>query len=142
MKREPNWKDCIENETALKITPDKLKAISLIETSKDRIKYMAKELNENTCNFIFEDYYTSLLELIEAISLLDGYKISNHLCFGFYIKDVLNKVNLFYIFDDLRFKRNSLVYYGKRMEIETAKNAIEKSKRLISELNSLIKVRL
>jgi len=38
------------------------------------------------------------------------------------------------LFDDLRFKRNSLTYYGKRMDFETAKQAIEKCKRLIREL--------
>ena len=46
--------------------------------------------------------------------------------------------DLFRIFDDLRYKINSLTYYGKKMEFETAKEAILKSKRLFNELNVLM----
>jgi len=58
----------------------------------------------------------------------------NHLCLGFYLRDVLNREDLFQIFDDLRYKRNSLTYYGSRMDFETAKGAIVGCKRIIKEL--------
>ena len=55
------------------------------------------------------------------------------------IRDVLKEEHLFRIFDDCRYKRNSLVYYGKRMDFETAKDAIKKAQKMITEFKKIIK---
>lgn len=136
--KEASWNDCLFVNSSIKITPDMEKAKSLIETAKERIEYSNKSINEKTANYIFEDYYSSILELLHALVLLEGYNVSNHLCLGYYLRDVLKKGDLFNLFDDCRFKRNSLVYYGKRMDIDIAKESIEKAKRLFLELNKLI----
>jgi len=134
-----SWNDCLNYYESISITPDKEKTKSLIETAEDRIKYSNKEMNEQTANYIFEDYYSSLLELLHALVLLRGYNVKNHVCLGFYIRDILKREDLFIVFDDCRFKRNSLVYYGKRMDFETSKQAIEKCKKLIKEIKEVIK---
>ena len=136
--KEASWDDCLYSNSSVKITPDKEKAESLIEIAEDRINFSSRELNEKTANYIFEDYYSSVLEILHALVLLDGYKVNNHVCLGYYLRDVLKREDLFMIFDDCRFKRNSLVYYGKRMDFETAKDSIEKAKRLLKELNKII----
>ena len=136
--KEASWNDCIYSNSAVKITPDKEKAKSLIETAEDRMKFSIRDLNENTANYIFEDYYSSVLELAQALVILDGYKVNNHVCLGFFLRDVLKKEDLFRLFDDCRYKRNSLVYYGKRMDFDTAKDAIEKAKKLMGKLKSII----
>jgi len=136
--KNPSWEECIENNFAKQITPDTERAKSLIETAKDRISLIT-EINEKNCNFIFEDYYTSLIELLQALVLNEGYQILNHLCLGYYLKDKLKRKDLFLIFDDLRYKRNSLIYYGSKMDFETAKDAIEKCKMLIKEIKGLSK---
>ena len=133
--KETSWNDCLINKSAKAVTPDQNRAESLEDTAKERI-ILIKEINEKNCNFVFEDYYTSLLELLQAMAFKKGYNIMNHLCLGFYLRDVLNKDSLYIIFDDLRFKRNSLTYYGSRMDFETAKQAIEKCKKIIKELAS------
>ena len=112
--KDASWGDCLYSNSSLKITPDKEKAKSLIETAEERIKVSVRDLNEKTANFIFEDYYSSVLEALHALVLLDGYKVDNHVCLGYYLRDVLKKEDMFRLFDDCRFKRNSLVYYGKR----------------------------
>ncbi|MEK6830874.1 MAG: hypothetical protein AABX77_02495 [Nanoarchaeota archaeon] len=137
--KEASWNDCLHSNLSVKITPDKGRAKSLIETAENRIKFSNKELNENTANYIFEDYYSSILEIVHAFVILKGYKVDNHICLGFFIRDVLNREDLFRIFDDCRFKRNSLVYYGKRMNFETAKGAIERAKKLINEFKKILK---
>ena len=131
--KEKDWVDCLRNKSAKAISPDVPRAESLKETAKERIS-LIKEITEKNCNFVFEDYYTSLLELLQAISFKEGFNVLNHACIGFYVRDVLKREDLFMLFDDLRFKRNSLTYYGKRMDFETAKQAIEKCKWLIKEL--------
>lgn len=131
-----NWNDCLEQEDAIKASINKFKAESLIETAKGRIDF-TKEPNNKNANYVFEDYYTSLIEILHAKAILKGFKIKNHLCLGFFLRDFLNKPSLFRIFDDLRYKRNSLVYYGKRMEFETCLETIKKCKRLINEIGVL-----
>jgi len=44
---------------------------------------------------------------------------------------------LFNTFDDIKFKRNSLTYYGKRMDFETSKQVIIKCYKLIKELKDM-----
>jgi hypothetical protein len=132
--KESCWNECIENTSARKISKDEKRAESLIDTAKERINLIS-EITEKNCNFVFEDYYTSILEIIQAKAFLEGYNISNHICIGFYIRDVLKRNDLFRIFDDIRYKRNSLTYYGSKMDFETAKEAIEKCKKMIRELN-------
>ena len=134
--RESNWEECLENNSTRRISPDIKRAQSLIETAKERLN-LINEINKRNCNFIFEDYYTSLLELLQAMAFKKGYNILNHICLGYFIRDVLKREDLFIIYDDLRFKRNSLTYYGNRMDFETAKQAIVKCKRLIKELKKI-----
>lgn len=136
--KESNWNDCLKNNSAKKISEDVKRAKSLIQTSKDRVD-LIKDINNKNCNFVFEDYYTSLMELLQAITFIRGFNILNHICLGFFLRDVLERVDLFEIFDDLRYKRNSLTYYGNKMEFEIAKDAINKCKKIISELNKIIK---
>ena len=136
-----SWKDCIDQHCALRITPDKPKAKSLTETSKERIKFIETvEVKESNANYVFENYYTSALELIHIITILNGYKIENHICLGYYIKEILKREDLFRLFDDVRQKRNSISYYGKRMTYEKAQESIEKIKILIPELEKYIQL--
>ena len=134
--KETSWKDCIEENSAVRVSPDNARANSLIETAEERIG-LIKEITEKNCNFVFEDYYTSLLELLQALVIKARFKVLNHLCLAYYLKDVLKREDLFRYFDDLRYKRNSLTYYGKRMEFETAKDAIDKCKKMMKAIKTL-----
>ena len=137
--KESTWNNCIENNSAVKISPDRARAKSLMETSSERIKSVSN-INEKNCNFVFEDWYTSILELLQALVLREGYKIMNHVCLGYYIRDILKREDLYVLFDDIRYKRNSLTYYGKRMDFDTAINTIKKCKRLIDGIKILTKI--
>lgn len=123
----------------MKVTPNKPKIKSLIETATGRVQFLAEtNTKESNANYIFESYYSSVLELMHALILCHGYKVSNHICLGYYLRDILQREEIFRLFDDCRSKRNSLVYYGQRMNFEVAKQGIEKSKKLIMELNRLL----
>jgi len=132
--REEDWNDCIINNIAIKVSPNNQRAKALVETSKERIEQITKITKKNS-NFVFEDYYTSIIELLQAKAFQEGYNIINHICLGFYLRDHLRRQDLYVIYDDLRYKRNALTYYGSRMDYETAKEAIEKSIVLMVELN-------
>jgi uncharacterized protein (UPF0332 family) len=134
---ELDWEDCLEKNTAKKVTPDIKRAESLLEVSNQRLS-LIKELDDKNCNFVFEDYYTSILEILQAIIFKKGFNVMNHIGLGYYLRDVVKREDLYRIFDDLRYKRNSLTYYGNRMDFETSKQAIERAKQLIKELNKLL----
>jgi len=139
MNKESTWEECVETNSSLKISPDKAKAKSLVDTALGRNEYLqANIVKESTINYIFEGYYSSALEMLHALLLLHGYKVENHICVGYYLRDILKKEDIFRLFEDCRFKRNSLVYYGRKMDFETAKVAIEKCTRLIGEINKLV----
>jgi len=136
--KEQNFQDCIDEGSTKRQTPDNARANSLIATAKERIN-LIKEINEKNCNFVFEDYYTSIMEILQAMCFSKGLNVLNHICLCYYLRDELKREDLYKIFDDIRFKRNSLTYYGNRMDFATAKDAIEKSKKLIKELNNYLK---
>ena len=92
--KETSWNDCIESDSAKEVSPDMRRANSLLETAEERTSII-KETNEKNCNFVFEDYYTSLLELMQALVIKKGYKILNHLCLGYYLRDVLGREDLY-----------------------------------------------
>ena len=136
--KETTWNECLEKNSSRIITPDKQRAISLIETAFARLNVIGN-ITEKNCNFVFEDYYTSMLELLQAKSFIDGYNVLNHICLGFYLRDILNRNDLFLIFDDLRYKRNSLTYYGNRMDFEIANQSIKKCEKIVGELKKISK---
>lgn len=133
--KESTWNECIDSHSAREITPDEGKASSITDTAQGRKEFLEKiSVIESNANYIFEGYYSCVLELIHAKVLVEGYKVTNHICLGFYIRDVLQKEEWFRIFDDCRYKRNSLLYYGRKMDFETAKDSIEKCKKLLNIL--------
>jgi len=96
------------------------------------------KIEVGSVNYIFEGYYSSILEMLHAVVILKGYKVNNHICLGYYLRDVLKRDDLYRIFDDCRYKRNSLVYYGRKMPLETAEDAIRKCISFIDKLESML----
>lgn len=134
--KDNNWKDCINNKSSIKTNfEDNNKINSLIDTAKSRKKFLLSlKITQDNSNFIFEGLYTSLIELLHALVLKSNYKVNNHICLGFYIRDELNDKILFRKFDDCRYKRNSLVYYGNKMFFEIAIESINIIEKLLNDL--------
>ncbi len=81
--KDASWNDCIENYSAIKKSPDKAKAKSLLETAKGRVDFISKaEITEKNSNYVFEGYYMSIMEVAHALANLQGYNIANHICLG------------------------------------------------------------
>ena len=86
--KEASWEECVEYNSAKKVSPNLERADSLRGVAEERIGII-KEITLKNCNFVFEDYYTSLLELLQALIIQRGYKILNHICLGYFLRDVL-----------------------------------------------------
>ena len=133
--KESDWWDCLSANSSTEVSTDPFKIKSLIDTAQGRVEFIEKiKPTPENANYIFESYYSSLIELMHALVLKRNYKVSNHICLGYFLRDVLKNDALFRIFDDCRYKRNSLVYYGKRMEAVIAEESITQIKKLIKEI--------
>lgn len=141
--KEASWKECVDSNNALSTTIDHLKISSLQDMATRRMGYCRKNvIDGKSADFIFEDYYSSLLELLHALILLNGYKVNNHICVGYYLRDVLQRTDLYRLFDDCRFKRNSITYYGKPMDFEVATESIQRCISLIREIEKILEKEL
>lgn len=136
--KEASWNDCCETGSTRVITPDVAHATSLHDTALARLSFLDQELTEENANFVFEGLYSSLLELLHAHLIQEGYKVHNHICVGYYLRDELKNKKLFRAFDDCRYKRNGLVYYGKHMPFEVAQESIRNIHELITEVQDLV----
>lgn len=139
MNRESTWDECLRTSATLPVSADRAKAQSLIETARGRMQFLSGNIaNADNANYLFEGYYSSTLEFLHALLLLEGYKVANHICLGYYLRDVLRRLDLFRLFDDCRYKRNALIYYGRKMDFPTAEASIDTCRTLIAELTSLL----
>lgn len=133
-----DWFSCQEDNIVLTITPDISKSKSLIFTARKRVEFANSSSIGLYGNFIFEVYYSSIVELAHALILKRGFSCSNHLCLGFFFRDILGDVFLFDLFDFCRQKRNSLVYYGSMVSSDQANSLCSKAASLFSKLDSLV----
>jgi hypothetical protein len=135
---EASWNECLANNTSLKVSSDKAKATSLLETARQRIIFTEKKnASGQELKFVFEDYYSSLIEILHAILSIRGYKVLNHVCLGYYLKDILKKEQLYKDFDKLRIKRNNITYYGKDIDSKILEEDLQTTKKLIKELEKI-----
>lgn len=128
------FEECLEEGSTVRVSLDENMIKSLRNMAEDRLKYLkTQKINELNCNFLLEDYYSALIEIIHSIALKRGYKILNHLCVTAFMRDVLNKSKIAEEFDRFRKIRNNLVYYGRKIGYSTARERIE-------EINLVIEI--
>ena len=139
MAKEADWDECIDSNNAYPASLDFSKIKSLIKTANARIIFLDKLIpDESNIRFLFESYYSSLLEYTHALVLSKKIKVRNHICLGYYLRDVLKRDDLFRMFDECRYNRNSIVYYGTEPEFEKTKKNIKQIKLFIQEIDKLI----
>ena len=69
--------------------------------------------------------YDSLREVLEAICISKGYKVLSHICIAELLKELFEDFD-YDEFDRLRYIRNSINYYGTKIEFEQGKEIINK----------------
>ena len=125
--------DFIKEGKVRKTSPDRLMAESIIKNTIEDLKFLnATPVTELSKRKLVSNYYDSLRSLLEAISLIKGYKIYSHEAFTPFLKEKLGEERLSTKFD--RFRKNKkwyLNYYGKSIELTEAKE-------FTSELKSVI----
>lgn len=127
-------KDFIGKGQVKKVSKDISLAKSLVITANTDLKFLQSlEINENSARKIMTNYYDILRSILEAISVLNGYKIYSHEAFTYFLKEKDEDL-IAEKFDRFRKIRNRLQYYGKNISVEEVKENVNEIIKLVEEL--------
>lgn len=118
--------ECFRKGLIKKTNKDRELVKSLVEMS--RIKEIAvktAKINNMNISAYVSLAYDSLREILEALCIMKGYKVLSHICIGELLKNILEDFD-YEEFDRLRWIRNSINYYGEKVEFDQGKEIIEK----------------
>jgi len=118
--------DCFNRKLIRKTKIDLELVESLFEMSdiKEKAVNTAKISQENISAYV-SLAYDSLREFLEGICVNLGYKVLSHICIGELLKRELSYFD-YGEFDRLRYIRNSINYYGVKIEFNQGKEIIKK----------------
>ena len=109
-----DWNNCVESSIAIKVSPNRERSLSLLKSAKNTARFVTSiGIDESNAPILLKNYYEALLELVHSLLYKKGYKVLDHVCAGYFIRDVIEDVESFRIFDKYRKIRNSIVYYGE-----------------------------
>ncbi len=134
-----DWEGCKAQGFAKQVGQDTSKIRSIIDSSNNR-ENTAKLLpiNETTKETVISLSYDVLRELLEALALQRGFKIYNHECYASFLKSIINDDDFALEFDSMRLLRNSINYYGKKIQLSDANIILLKLQKLIKKSKILL----
>lgn len=114
---------------------------SILEEADKRLKFFnAVPISEESANYIIENMYDVIRELIEAKLLLEGYKSYSHEATVSYLKKLGFSSSEVEFMDELRDIRNHTKYYGHLVNAEYAKKVSEFVNKVYPKLKGMIKI--
>ncbi|MFH1801560.1 MAG: hypothetical protein ABH804_01865 [archaeon] len=128
-----NFDEFVNEGIIRKQSPDKSRATSLIEESKNSYKVLTKiikeiKVDDSNANYIIKNSYDIIMELIRAKMILDGFKSSGE---GAHEAEIscLRKLSFseaeVQFANQLRYFRNGIVYYGKSFDEDYARKVLQ-----------------
>lgn len=133
-----DWLECNKKRIVKEVSPDREMMSSLLQTSNNKLASEEKlGMDEITASSKVSLAYDSLREVLEALSLEEGYKIYNHECYVAFLKEIKKKGELAEDFDEIRIVRNDINYYGKDISVEEAEDLIKKVRKLRGDVIKL-----
>jgi hypothetical protein len=82
--------------------------------------------------------YDSLREILEAICIMNEFKVTSHTCIDKLLQ-TLYPEHSFFEFDRFRYTRNSINYYGKKVDFAAGEQIIEKMFKMRARMLKLLK---
>ncbi len=118
--------ECYRKGLIKKTRIDKELIRSLIEMSDIKENAVnTANVNEINISAYVSMAYDSLREVLEALCISKGHKVLSHICIGELLKTIITDFN-YSEFDRLRYARNSINYYGAKVDFVQGKEIIRK----------------
>ena len=146
MRPLKTFDEFLEKGIMKKRTPDIARANSLLKEAKKRKKFLHElfkkiGLNDENANYFVENSYDTLIELIRAKLLIQGFYASGE---GAHEAEVSFMRNLGFpekearFMNDLRYFRNGILYYGKDFDASYGNKVLDFLNRLYPRLMEFI----
>ena len=131
--------DCIKKGFVkrTKINKELINSLKEMSNIKEYAVNSAK-IDEKNISAYVSLAYDSLREILEALCILKGYKVISHICVGEVLKNAFPSFN-FQEFDRYRWIRNSINYYGEKVDFDQGKEIIKKIFELKKRMLALLK---
>lgn len=122
-----------------KKSKDLVRAKSLLDEAEKRKKFVERiSLSDKDANYIIENIYDVIRQLIEAKLSLEGYKSYSHEATVSYLKKLDFSDNQIRFLDELRKIRNGIKYYGKKSDKGYTKKVLDFMKEIYGKLKEIV----
>jgi len=137
------WRECLKHKVK-KIKPDRERAVSLQKLAAKRQKSIERRRNTEEPEFLIEDYYEVIKELITAILAVKGYKSYSHECLISYLEEKQSEIEAseLKMIDQLRQTRNDLLYRGTPVAKGLLKRREKEIRKVIEKLKTILEKHL
>lgn len=134
-----DFSECLKKRIAKEVKIDEELINSLLKTSQNKLDSEEKlEFNDVTSVSKISLLYDSLREILEALAIKKGFKIYNHECYTYFLKEILDESIKGDEFDELRKIRNNVNYYGKEISLAEAEDVLKRLMDLRKEIKKLL----
>lgn len=117
-------KECLRKGFIKRTKVDQGLINSLIEMSNLKEEIVNKtKLTDRNISVYVSMTYDSLREILEALSISKGYKVISHICLGYFLEKFFPSFD-HSKFDRFRWIRNSINYYGNKIDLAQGKELI------------------
>ncbi len=123
------------------------RAANLVQEAEKRRRFLKDILSklgiaDSNANYFVENAYDTIMELIRAKMFIDGFKaagLNAHEAEVSYLRKLAFQESDVKFANELRYFRNSVVYYGKSLDAEYANKVIVFLDRIYPILEKLVK---
>lgn len=141
------FEEFVKDAVIFRVTPNRVRANSLIEEAEKRKRFVKEllekiKITDENANYYVESAYDSIMELLRAKLLIDGYKSHGegaHEAEIAYLRKLGFSEHDVRFTNDLRYNRNGIKYYGKSFEKHYAESSISFLNEIYPKLKSLLK---
>jgi uncharacterized protein (UPF0332 family) len=108
------WEDCVK-EKVKEVKPNLERAKSMRDLAVKRLESIRRRRGTDDPEFIVEDYYEAMKELITAMLFSRGFKSYSHECLITFLREFHKefKEDELQLIDQMRQTRNDLLYRGE-----------------------------
>ena len=138
MKPLKPFSDFLKDGIAKRQSADKERAKSLVEESSGAYNFLMEisdkiGINDSNANYIVKNSYDIIMELIRAKMLAAGFNASGshaHEAEVSYLREINFSESDVQFVNTLRYFRNGITYYGKKLDKEYAERVIDFLKKI------------
>ncbi|MBS3163849.1 hypothetical protein J4439_00285 [Candidatus Woesearchaeota archaeon] len=128
------FSDFLKSGSVRKSSRDVQLARSLLTTAHEDLAFLdTVPLDEKAARKMMSNYYDTLRAIVEAMAVLDGYKVYSHEAFTFYLKEKGESLAA-EKYDRFRRIRNRINYYGQNISVAEVAEHAEGIQKLIRTL--------